>query len=132
MSQSTGAGKKKAEKKGDSHAMEQVKVQQFVFKEQELEHRVFEVDVEMKHSQFRTVNATHEVNLMQKFRNSPPRMLELATVPGQGMFPVLWQWCMCMPFHCMRMVWECMHWDWSTNGEACLLLTAFAQSRDCE
>ena len=64
MSQSTGADKKKAEKKGDSHAMEQVKVQQFVFKEQELEHRVFEVDVEMKHSQFRTVNATHEVNLM--------------------------------------------------------------------
>ena len=118
MSKSTGAGKKMAEKKGDSHVMEQVNVQQFVFNERELEHRVFDVDVERKHGQIRTVNATRKANLMQKFRNRPPRMLDLTTVPGQGMFPVLWQWCMCMPFHCMRMDGEWMDLGWTGNGEA--------------
>ena len=121
MSQSTGASKKKAKKKGDNHATEQFNVQRFVVKERELEHSMFDLDQEMKHSQIRTVNAIRNVNLMQTLCNSLPTMLDLTAVPDQGMFPVLWQWCMCMPFHCMCMHGEWIGLDWNRNESACLL-----------
>ena len=120
MSQSASATQKKAEKKGESDVLEQFNVQQFVVEERELEHGVLALDLEMKHGQIRTVNATHKANLMQQFRNNPPMVLDLMTVLDQGMFPVQWHSaCACLPTAC---AWNGNGWglDRTGDGVACL------------